>query len=118
MTTKQDKHKKAIQEVIISLMEKVLNRVLYEDPFKVDIHRAKKPMYAALVPDEIFKGSHFERRFSTPFGKVWETLAAVAAKIGRGHAESDYMITGKVKEERLRRITETLNRLEHGKHKN
>ncbi len=90
-----------------------MHKVLVEDPFLPDKHKAEKPLYAALVPKEIFKGSHFERRFVTPFGKAWEKLAIVAATHGLGHGVSEYKITGKVKQERLRRITETLNRLEH-----
>jgi len=60
----------AIQETIKILMDRVMDNVLVKDPFIAEEHRAKKPLYAALVPDEIFKGSHFERRFVTPFGKV------------------------------------------------
>jgi len=90
-----------------------MNRVLIEDPFIVEKHRATKPLYAALVPDEIFKGSHFERRFVTPFGSAWEKLAAVAATQGLGYGTLGYTVRGTVKEERLRRITEILNRLEH-----
>jgi hypothetical protein len=37
----------------------------------------KKPLYAALVPDEIFKGSDFERRFVTPFGDVLAIVFAI-----------------------------------------
>jgi hypothetical protein len=109
----QDQMKKAIQEVISTMMDRVMNRVLYQDPFRSDEHRAMKPIYAALVPDEIFKGSHFERRFVTPFGSVWEKLAVVAADQGLGFGTTGYSITGAVKSERLRRITEVLNRLEH-----
>ncbi len=114
-TNKKDKMKDEIQEVIQALMERVMNRVLFEDPFIKDEHRAKKPLYAALVPDEIFKSSHFERRFVTPFGKVWEKLAVVAANAGLGYGVTDQMITGNVNAERLRRIQEVLNRLEHSK---
>jgi len=104
-----------IQAVIKSLMDRVMSRVLSEDPFIKENHRAQKPLYAALVPDEIFKGSHFERRFVTPFGNVWEKLAVVAAKAGLGKGELHYTVTGNVNAERLRRITEILNKLEHGK---
>ncbi len=62
------------------MMDRVLKRVLVEDPFIKELHHSNKPLYAALVPDEIFKGSHFERRFVTPFGSVWEKLAVVAAQ--------------------------------------
>ena len=103
-----------IQNVINALMERVMNKVLFLDPFLVDKFRAEKPLYAALVPEEIFKGSHFERRFVTPFGGAWEKLATVAAKHGLGHAEAGYIIHGQIGELRLKRINEVLNRLEHG----
>ena len=111
---KKREMKRDIQEVVSELMEKVINRVLNEDPFIPEEHRTKKPLYAALVPKEIFKGSHFERRFVTPFGKLWEKLAIVAAENGMGHGEMDYKVEGKIKEGRLRRISEVLNKLEHG----
>lgn len=50
------------------MMDQVMERVLITDPFIKENHRSSKPLSAALVPDEIFKGSHFERRFVTPFG--------------------------------------------------
>lgn len=105
--------KEAIQTVIRELMDRVMERVLYTDPFIPEKHWAKKPLYAALVPDEIFKGSHFERRFVTPFGHVWEKLAIVAAEHSAGHAEKQVELVGTIKAERLRRINETLNALEH-----
>jgi hypothetical protein len=104
---------KAIKQVVTTLMDRVMNRVLIEDPFLRDKHHATRPLYAALVPDEIFKGSHFERRFVTPFGNVWEKLAQVAAEKGFGFSELGRSLTGNVGEERLRRISEVLNRLEH-----
>lgn len=105
----------AIQEVVAAMMDRVLQRVLVEDPFIKEKHHANKPLYAALVPDEIFKGSHFERRFVTPFGGVWEKLAVVAAQQAHGHCVQGKPISGNVGEERLRRIQEVLNRLEHSR---
>jgi hypothetical protein len=95
------------------MMDRVLEKVLVEDPFIADEHRAKRPLYAALVPDEIFKASHFERRFVTPFGTAWEKLALVAAERGLGHGELSHNILGRVDKERLRRIQQVLNDLEH-----
>ncbi len=108
-----DEMKLAIQSVIKAMMDRVMQNVLVKDPFIKEDHRAKKPLYAALVPDEIFKGSHFERRFVTPFGKAWEALAVVAAQKGLGYGVTDYSISGTVREGRLRRIAEVLNALEH-----
>ena len=105
--------KDAIQAVIRSLMDRVMTRVLVEDPFIKEKHHASKPLYAALVPDEIFKNAHFERRFVTPFGGAWEDLAVAAAKFGLGHGAKGYSILGKVKSGRLTRITQVLNALEH-----
>ena len=105
--------KLAIQAVIQDLMDRVMTRVLKEDPFLPESHKARKPLYTALVPDEIFKGSHFERRFVTRFGHVWEQLAIVAAEKGLGHGVKGYEISGTIKEGRLRRISEILNQLEH-----
>ena len=103
----------AIKEVIQTLMNRVMENVLYNDPFIAEEHKAKKPLYAALVPDEIFKGSHFERRFVTPFGGVWEKLAKVAGTTGLGKCELQKTINGNVPKDRLARIAEVLNRLEH-----
>lgn len=46
---------KAILDVIQTMMDKVMERVLVSDPFVAEEHHANKPLYAALVPDEIFK---------------------------------------------------------------
>jgi hypothetical protein len=113
MSNKHDEMKAAIQSVISTMMDRVMNNVLVKDPFIKEEHRTKRPLYAALVPDEIFKGSHFERRFVTPFGKAWEVLAVTAAEKGIGYGVASHTITGTVKAERLRRISEVLNTLEH-----
>ncbi|MHB8831373.1 MAG: TdeIII family type II restriction endonuclease [Patescibacteria group bacterium] len=111
--TREQEMKLAIQSVVKAMMDRVMQNVLVKDPFIIENHRAEKPLYAALVPDEIFKGSHFERRFVTPFGNVWEKLAIVAAEKGLGYGEKGRIITGNINAERLRRIQEVLNNLEH-----
>jgi Type II restriction endonuclease, TdeIII len=113
IVTQSDKVAAAIQGVVSAMMDRVMQKVLVEDPFIKEKHRANKPLYAALVPDEIFKGSHFERRFVTPFGGVWEKLAQVVALEAHGHCEMGHSIAGTVGDERLRRIQEVLNKLEH-----
>jgi hypothetical protein len=95
------------------MMDRVMNNVLVKDPFIKEKHHSSKPLYSALVPDEIFKGSHFERRFVTPFGGVWERLAKVVAEENHGHCSMGHSINGNVGSESLRRIQEVLNNLEH-----
>ncbi|WP_199291653.1 MULTISPECIES: TdeIII family type II restriction endonuclease [unclassified Limnothrix] len=105
--------KAAIQQEIQQMMDRVLDNAIVKNPFIVEEHRAAKPLYAALVPDEIFKGSHFERRFVTPFGKVWERLALIVAQQAFGNVSLQQSIQGLIPKGRLARISETLNALEH-----
>tara|TARA_R110000868_G_scaffold37619_4_gene132874 strand:- start:24886 stop:25728 length:843 start_codon:yes stop_codon:yes gene_type:complete len=116
MTKKEEqKISQGIKKVVSELMDSVMNKVLVTDPFIKEKHHSSKPLYAALVPDEIFKGSHFERRFVTPFGGVWEKLAQVVANDYHGNCSMGHVINGEVGSERLRRIQEVLNKLEHKK---
>ena len=103
----------AIKGVVSTMMDKVMQNVLIKDPYIKEKHHSAKPLYAALVPDEIFKGSHFERRFVTPFGGVWEKLAQVVAEAAHGHCLMGHTISGVIGSESLRRIQEVLNNLEH-----
>lgn len=103
----------AINNVVTNMMDRVMNNVLIKDPFIKEVHHSSKPLYAALVPDEIFKGSHFERRFVTPFGGVWEKLAQVVAQENHGHCSIGHKVNGFVGNESLRRIQEVLNKLEN-----
>jgi hypothetical protein len=111
--SKESEVKRAVQAVIKGLMDRVMNKVLVKQPFIVEEHHANKPLYAALVPDEIFKGSHFERRFVTPFGTAWEVLAVAVGRATLGFAERNATVSGTVKAEQLRRIQEVLNGLDH-----
>jgi hypothetical protein len=110
---KQERVALAIKGVVSKMMDRVMENVLVNDPFVKEKHHASKPLYAALVPDEIFKGSHFERRFVTPFGSVWEKLAQVVAIEAHGNCSMGHTIIGNVGAESLRRIQEVLNKLEH-----
>lgn len=117
LSSDQQALKETIQAVIRSLMDRVMNRVLVADPFVKEKLQAEKPLYTALLPDEILRGAHFERRFVTPFGSVWEDLAIVAAQFGLGHGIKGQRIVGNIKSERLIRISQVLDALEHPKEK-
>ncbi|GBU08480.1 hypothetical protein AwDysgo_18110 [Bacteroidales bacterium] len=105
--------REAIKKVVSTMMDRVMNNVLIKDSFIKEEHHSAKPLYAALVPDEIFKWSHFERRFVTPFGGVWGKLAQVVAIEAHGNCSLGHSVTGTVGSESLRRIQEVLNNLEH-----
>lgn len=82
----------AILSAIKKLMDGVMDNVLYKRPFVPDDFHAEKPLYAALVPDEIWKGSHFERRFSTPFCKAWQSLAVAVGKTYHGQCGQEIKV--------------------------
>lgn len=103
----------AIHNIVQTMMDNVMDKVLYKDPFIEEKHHSNKPLYAALVPDEIFKGSHFERRFVTPFGSAWEKLAVAVGSVYHGLCSRNVKVEGTVSQESLRRIQEVLNELEH-----
>ncbi|MBQ6064640.1 MAG: TdeIII family type II restriction endonuclease [Prevotella sp.] len=111
----KEKVSEAIRNIVQSMMDKVMDKVLITDPFIEEKHHANKPLYAALVPDEIFKSSHFERRFVTPFGTAWEKLAVEAGALYHGYCVKGATIEGTIGNESLRRIQEVLNTLEHRK---
>lgn len=102
-----------ITKVITELMDSVMEKVLIKDPFLPEKHHAEKPLYAALVPDEIFKGSHFERRFVTPFGSAWERLAQVVATAHYGNCQLQAVVEGNILSDRLKRIQQVLNEEDH-----
>jgi hypothetical protein len=107
--------KAPIQSVIRRMMNNVMHNALVKKPFIPEKQKAENPLYTALVPDEIFKGSHFERMFVNHFGNAWEALAVIAAEKGLGVGKLHHSITGTVRFERLRRIQEVLNNLEFAK---
>lgn len=113
MPKNTNKMKDAIQSIIKGLMEEVFNYVLNTKPFSAESLRQNRPLYAALVPEEVFKASHFERSFVRLFGKAWEDLTVAAAEHGLGKGRKGAMISGKIKAGRLRRISTVLNKLEH-----
>lgn len=115
--TREERVSQSIKQIIETMMDRVMYNVMVKDPFIKEKHHSSKPLYAALVPDEIFKGSHFERRFVTPFGSVWEKLTQVVAIENHGKCEMGHTINGTIGEESLRRIQEVLNKLEHQKGK-
>ena len=102
----------AILTVVQKMMDGVMNNVLFKNPFVAEDFCKDKPLYATLVPNEIWKGAHFERRFTTPFGKVWQSLAVEVGKIHHGQCGQEVVVEGCVGKESLRRIQEVLNKLE------
>ena len=92
-----------------------MDKVLRQDPFDMKLRQRKAPLHTALVPEAIFRGSHFERRFVTPFGTVWEKLAALIGEDAFGFGTTQHMVVGRVRQQCLDRIRRTLDDLDRGR---
>jgi hypothetical protein len=85
----------SIEEVISSMMDKILHRRVVLEPFNERTIEQNNPFGYRLVPMEIWKGSKFERSFVTSLGqKAFEQLAKIIAQ-GTG-AESENQHTEEI----------------------
>ncbi len=106
--SKQECVAAAIKEVISNMMDEVMENVLFKDPFVKEIHHSVKPLYDALVPIEISKGSHFERHFDIIFNDVWTKLVQVIAIEVHGNCTLRQNISGRIGIKSLKRIQQVL----------
>jgi hypothetical protein len=96
--------------VIQGTMDELSERVFSKD-FSEEVYALKNRVNTVLVPDVIFKSWQLEKMFTVSLEGIWKKLAVVAANAGLGEAVTNYRIYGTIKTGRLRRITETVNRL-------
>lgn len=111
MSSVSQQMKEAIQSIVTDMMDQIMNQVLVRDPFIEENLYAMNPLYAALLPDEIFKGAHFESYCVTPFLKAWKTLVATAAQFNLGFGATDYCISGTIRSQRRKRALQVANAL-------
>ena len=71
-----------------------LNRRTVTEPWNESVERANKPFHFALVPAEVWKGSKFERSFTTSLGSMWEVAAVALGGPLRGWAAQGYSYAG------------------------
>jgi len=105
--------KQTMLSIISSMIDRVMNKVLAEDPLSIEGFHTQRRVYSALVPNVIFKGSYFEQSFISVFSEALRDLAAVAARESIGHCETKKTVFGVIRRNRLVRISEVLNRFEH-----
>jgi hypothetical protein len=105
--------KRKIQDLIMTLLDSVIEQDLLKDPQVFEQNHTLSPFYTALIPNEVLKVSQFEHRFIKQFDDIWEKLAVMVAQHGLGLSLQRHPIRGNVSLERLRRIQEVLNKLDH-----
>lgn len=103
-----------IKSLILSFVDDVLNRRIVEEPFDITEFSKDRPFHAALVPEEIWKASKFERSFVTSLGQIgWEKIARIIGEAKRGSAKNNYKISGDLHQGELTTIQKIIYELEH-----
>ena len=75
------KLRRALRTSFEAPLRATLRRRTVEEPWDEAAERLQRPFHYALVPAAVWKGSKFERSFTTSLGSVWER-AAVAIGVG------------------------------------
>lgn len=108
------KASEGIKSLILDFVEDVLNRRIVEEPFDISEFSKDRPFHAALVPEEIWKASKFERSFVTSLGQIgWEKIAQIVGEAKRGFAKNSYKVSGKLYQGELTTIQKIVYELEH-----
>lgn len=82
-----------------------------EDRLSTELESGRRGLLGAFLPEWFFPLSNLEHRYPELFAEALTQLVVNVARRHWGFCERKYEIRGVVREGRLRRITETLNRL-------
>lgn len=114
--TLKDATKQQIKEEIVKVVDRVIKRRTVDEPFDIKELELERPFHVALLPEEILKGSKFERSFVTSLGQsIWEEIARIIVEKEWGHAKRGQHIDGEIYQGQLKTIQKILNELEHAK---
>lgn len=106
--------KQKIKDEIIRVVDKVIKKRTIDEPFNIQELEEERPFHVALLPEEILKGSKFERSFVTSLGQsVWEEIARIIIEEEWGFCKRGQHIEGEIYQGQLRTIQRILNELEH-----
>lgn len=106
--------KKKIKDEIIKVVDRVIKKRTIDEPFDIVELEEERPFHVAILPEEILKGSKFERSFVTSLGQsVWEEIAKIIVEEEWGFSKRSEHIEGEIYQSQLRVIQKILNELEH-----
>jgi len=95
-------------------MDIIINRRVNQEPFNEEELLKKNPFGARLVPEEIWKGSKFERSFVTVQGQIgFERIAIILAKQFHIDAQQNYSTEGEYSQGEDNEIHRIIDNLDH-----
>jgi hypothetical protein len=108
--------KSLVKKQIETVMDRVISRRITEEPFDSKNNLEENPFGARLVPEEIWKGSKFERSFVTSLGQgVFEQIGKIIAEGTGDFAENQHITLGKIDKGREEKIEAILRELRDSK---
>lgn len=112
----KDETKTRIKDEIVKVVDRVIKRRTIDEPFDMGELEEERPFHVALLPEEILKGSKFERSFVTSLGQsVWEEIARIIIEKEWGIGKRGQHIEGEIYQSQLKTIQKILNELEHAR---
>lgn len=93
--------RRRLGEVFSAPVLSTLERRTVLEPWDEEAEKAQKPFHHALVPAAVWKGSKFERSFTTSLGNTWKVAAVEIGGglwgwVARGHAYSGAIHTAQL----------------------
>lgn len=102
----------AVATYFTGVVERALRRRIELEPWDLEQEKSDRPIDFALVPEEVWKASKFERSYTTSRGSAWEEIAVLIAADNFGHAERNSRYVGELYQGQLTQIQRILNELE------
>lgn len=103
------------QTLVYSAAENVKTKILGtpENSISSEVESWRRGLLRLFLPEWFFPLSHLEHRYPELFAEALTQLSVDVARGYWGFSAQKYEIRGVIREGRLRRIAETLSRLEH-----
>lgn len=108
---------KRIETILAAPLVTTLHSRTVTEPWDEANERVLRALHFALVPAAVWKGSKFERSFSTSLGNVWERVALEASRGVRPWAHQGYVYKGEIYSKQIQVITRLLSDLESRRRK-
>lgn len=102
----------AVAAYFTGVVERALRRRIELEPWDLEQEKSDRPIDFALVPEEVWKASKFERSYTTSRGSAWEEIAVLIAADNFGHAERNSRYVGELFQGQLTQIQRILNELD------
>lgn len=110
----QDTRRRIIEH-ISPMMDRLIQRRVYDEPFDGDLIRTINPFGARLVPEEVWKGSRFERSFVTILGQgIFEQIAQIIAEGTGAYASNQHDVTVHINTWKVEQIERILREHRNG----